>query len=290
MSSADKPTFDRTWTFVSAVDGLPITAYGWNTPSPKAVVVISHGAAEHALRYVRFARALNAAGFAVLAPDQRGHGASAGPRGLGDFGAGGWDGLVADIGQLIADTRKEHRSLPIVLFGHSMGAAACRHFAPLGSDTIDALILSGTGVRTPPKEGDPRPNWNASFEPGRTGYEWLSRDDAEVDKYVADPLCGFDKQTVKMGATLINHAVLADPAQHRKIRPDLPVLFVAGDADPINRKLEGLNTLERWWRDAGVRQIDKLYYRDGRHEMLNETNRDEVTRDIAAWIHTTVGA
>jgi alpha-beta hydrolase superfamily lysophospholipase len=287
MGSADKP--DKTWTFASAVDGLPITVYGWSALSPKAVVVISHGAAEHALRYARFARALNAAGFSVWAPDQRGHGASAGPAGLGDFGPGGWDGLVTDIGQLIALARKEHGAVPIVLFGHSMGAAACRQFAPLCSDTIDALILSGTGVRTPPKDGAPLPNWNAAFEPGRTGYEWLSRDEAEVDKYVADPLCGFDKQTVKMTATRINHATLADPAQHRKIRSDLPVLFVAGDADPINRKLEGLNTLEQWWRAAGVRQIDKLYYREGRHEMLNETNRDEVTADIVAWIHRTVG-
>lgn len=285
MSSADK-----TWAFVSAVDGLPITVYGWSVPQPKAVVVISHGAAEHALRYVRFARALNTAGFSVWAPDQRGHGASAGPQGLGDFGPGGWDGLVADIGQLIGDARKAHGAVPIVLFGHSMGAAACRHFAPIGSDTIDALILSGTGVRAPLKEGEQRPNPNAAFEPGRTGYEWLSRDEAEVDKYVADPLCGFDKQTVKMGATLINHTVLADPEQHRKIRGDLPVLLVAGDADPINRKLEGLNTLERWWRDAGVRQIEKLYYRGGRHEMLNETNRDQVTADIVAWIHNTLGS
>jgi alpha-beta hydrolase superfamily lysophospholipase len=280
---------DKTWTVASAVDGLPITVYSWRVPAPKAVVLISHGAAEHALRYTRFARALNAADFTVWAPDQRGHGASAGPQGLGDFGRGGWDGLVTDLGQLISLARKEHGAVPIVLFGHSMGAAACRQFAPLGSDTIDALILSGTGVRTPPKEGDPLPNWNAAFKPARTGYEWLSRDEAEVDKYIADPLCGFDKQTVKMTATRINHAALADPEQHRTIRGNLPVLFVAGDADPINRKLEGLDTLERWWRDAGVRQIDKLYYRDGRHEMLNETNRDEVTRDIIAWIRQTVG-
>jgi alpha-beta hydrolase superfamily lysophospholipase len=279
---------DKSWTFSSAVDGLLITVYGWSVPSPKAIVVISHGAAEHALRYDRFARALNAAAITVWAPDQRGHGASRGPNGLGDFGPGGWDALVADIGQLIAHAHREHPQAPVVLFGHSMGAAACRQFAPIGSNTIDALILSGTGVRAPAKEGDPLPNWNAGFEPGRTGYEWLSRDEAEVDKYVADPLCGFDKQQVKMTATRINHSVLADPEQHRKIRSDLPVLFVAGDADPINRKLEGLQTLEQWWRNGGVQQIDKLYYRDGRHEMLNESNRDEVTRDIVAWIDKTL--
>jgi alpha-beta hydrolase superfamily lysophospholipase len=274
--------------FKSAVDGLAITHYVWRAPTPAAVVVISHGAAEHALRYDRFARALNTANFEVWAADQRGHGASPGPQGLDDFGAGGWDGLVADIGQTVARARDTYTGLPIVLFGHSMGAAACRQFAPQGSDAIDALVLSGTGVREPQKPGEPPPNWNAAFEPARTVYEWLSRDEAEVDKYIADPLCGFEKQQVKFTGSRANLAVLADPAQHRKIRPDLPVLFVAGDADPINRRLEGLHLLERWWRDAGVRQIDKLYYSNGRHEMLNETNRDEVTRDIVSWMRKTL--
>lgn len=280
---------DRQWTFSSAVDGFPITVHGWETPRPKAIVVISHGAAEHALRYDRFARALNAADYAVWAPDQRGHGASPGPNGLGDFGNGGWDGLVADIGQLIAQARTDTPALPVILFGHSMGAAACRHFAPLGSDAIDALILSGTGVREPLREGETPPNQNAAFEPGRTGYEWLSRDEAEVDKYVADPLCGFEKQQVKVAGSRANLSVLADPEQHRKIRGDLPVLLVAGDADPINRNLEGLHTLERWWRTAGVKTIDRLYYEGGRHEMLNEVNRDEVMRDIIRWIDKTTG-
>ena len=275
--------------FRSAVDGLTITFYAWTTAAPVATVVISHGAAEHALRYDRFARALNAAGFDVWAADQRGHGASPGPQGLGDFGTGDWNGLVADIGQIVALARETYSGLPIILFGHSMGAAACRQFAPQGSDAIDALVLSGTGVRLPPKEGEPPPNWNAAFEPGRTGYEWLSRDEAEVDKYVADPFCGFEKQQVKFTGSRANLSVLADPAEHRKIRPDLPVLLVAGDADPINRKLEGLHLLERWWRDAGVKQIDSLYYKDGRHEMLNETNRDAVTRDIIAWMRKALG-
>jgi alpha-beta hydrolase superfamily lysophospholipase len=282
MTSVDKQQFK------SAVDGLAVTCYVWKTAAPAAVVVISHGAAEHALRYDRFARALNAAGFDVWAADQRGHGASPGPLGLGDFGSGGWDGLVADIGQTIALARETHAGLPIVLFGHSMGAAACRQFAPQGSDAIDALVLSGTGVREPAKPGEPPPNWNAAFEPGRTGYEWLSRDGDEVDKYIADPLCGFEKQQVKFVGSRANLSMLADPAEHRKIRPDLPVLLVAGDADPINRRLEGLHLLERWWRDAGVKRIDKLYYKDGRHEMLNETNREEVTRDIIAWMRKTL--
>ena len=125
---------------------------------------------------------------------------------------------------------------------------------------------------------------NAPFEPARTPYEWLSRDPKEVDKYIADPLCGFDiwAKRPAMG----DPAQLADPAILSRIRPDLPVLLVAGDMDPINRKLEGLKILEERWHTAGVKQIDKLYYAGGRHEMLNETNRDEVTADIVGWLES----
>jgi alpha-beta hydrolase superfamily lysophospholipase len=283
---------DQTFRFDSAVDGMSIQSYVWKATAPRAIVVIAHGAAEHALRYDRFARALNAAGIEVWAMDHRGHGQSAGPEGLGDFGAGGWDALVADVGQLIGLARAAHPALPLALFGHSMGSSAARQFAPDGSHTIDALVLSGAGARIPPREGEaapPIPSANSAFEPGaRTDYDWLSRDETEVDLYIADPLCGFNMQRVRNPASRANLAVLADPERLRKIRPDLPVLFVAGDKDPVNRNLEGLHLLEKWWRDAGVQRIDTLYYAGGRHEMLNETNRDEVTADILAWLTKTL--
>ena len=282
--------FDDTFRFESASDGLPIQGYAWRAPEAKAILVISHGAAEHALRYERFARALNAEGISVWATDHRGHGKSAGPEGLGDFSTGGWDALVDDIGQLIELAKDANPGLPVVLMGHSMGAAAAQQFAPAGSNMIDALILSGTTAREVPPEGSSPPLFapNKPFEPGRTGYEWLSRDEAEVDKYVADPLCGFETRRVNPANNRANPGRLADPEQHRLIRSNLPVLFVAGDKDPINRELEGLHLLERWWRAGGVQRIDKLYYAGGRHEMLNETNRDEVTSDIIAWLKDTL--
>ncbi len=241
---------DATFTFASSADALTITAYRWETAAPKAVVVISHGAAEHALRYERFARALNAAGYAVWAPDHRAHGASPGPEGLGDFGAGGWDALVSDIHQLVGLAKAAHPGLPAILFGHSMGAAAAQQFAPEGSRDIDALILSGSTARDVPKPGEQPPAFapNAPFEPARTQYDWLSRDEAEVDKYVADPLCGFEM--VRLRGNRADPFRLADPEVLRQIRPDLPVLFVAGDADPINRNLEGLHLLEQRWRGS----------------------------------------
>lgn len=280
---------DRSFRFHSAVDGMSIQAYVWTSASPRTVVVIAHGAAEHALRYDRFARALNEAGIEAWAPDHRGHGQSAGPEGLGDFGEGGWDALVADIGQIVGMAREARPGVPVVLLGHSMGAAAAQQFAPDGSQAIDALVLSGSTAREVPKEGEAPPPFepNKPFEPARTPYDWLSRDEAEVDKYIADPMCGFETQTARRPAIRANPFTLADPARLRQIRNDLPVLLVAGDADPINNHLEGLHLLESRWRGAGVQQIDTLYYPGGRHEMLNETNRDEVTADIIAWLERT---
>ena len=266
--------------YASRVDGWKIHAYRWPCDAARGVVVISHGMAEHALRYARFAATLNAAGYDAWAMDHRAHGRTLGPDGFGDFGEGGFDALVDDIDQLIEIAAAERPGLPIVLFGHSMGAGAAQQFAPRGSGKIAALILSGTTLRHP---DEPIVPFNDAFEPARTAYDWLSRDEAEVDKYIADPLCGFEGQTVKNGFKR-NDRRRVDPDRLERIRADLPVLLVAGDADPVNRGLKGIEYLEQKWREAGVQRIDRQIYAGGRHEMLNEINRDEVTRNIIEWI------
>ncbi|MEX2247042.1 MAG: alpha/beta fold hydrolase [Dehalococcoidia bacterium] len=277
---------DESFRFTSDADGMPIQAYAWCcSAEPRGVVVIAHGAAEHALRYERFARALNDASFDVWAADHRGHGQTSGLDGRGDFGEGGWDALVADIGQLIGIARASRPRLPLALFSHSMGSAAAQQFAPDGSHSIDALVLSGSAARVRPREGEVPPAFepNRAFEPARTPFDWLSRDEAEVDKYVVDPFCGFPLRPPRR-ARIVDPALYGDLDRLRQIRPDLPCLLLAGDKDPVNRGLEGLHELERWWRAAGLQRIDALYYEGGRHEMLNETNRDDVTRDVIAWL------
>lgn len=281
---------DKDFRFTSNADGMSIQAYVWRPAAdPRAVVVIAHGAGEHALRYERFARALNDAGMEVWAADHRGHGQTSGLEGRGDFGEGGWEALVADIGQLIGIARDARPGLPIALFAHSMGGYAGQQFAADGSRTIDALVLSGTTAREQLKDGEV-PVWepNKAFEPARTAFDWLSRDGAEVDKYVEDPFCGFPLLPRPPGRGP-HPALLGDLECLRRIRSDLPCLFVAGDQDPVNRGLAGLHQLEEWWRAAGVQRIDTLYYEGGRHEMLNETNRDEVTRDIIEWLRAALG-
>jgi alpha-beta hydrolase superfamily lysophospholipase len=283
---------DETFRMASAVDGMPLQGYRWRPAQPpNACVVIAHGAAEHAQRYARFARALNAAGFEVIALDHRGHGQSQGPAGLGDFGGGDWNALVADLGQLIAATRAERPALPLALFAHSMGSFAAQQYCVTHEVPLDALVLSGSTALADPDSSLGRAAWqpNAAFEPARTPYDWLSRDAAEVDKYVADPWCGFEAAGERRkNMRPLDLGVFTDPARLARLRADLPVLLVAGDADPLNRKLAGLHLLERRWRDAGVQRIDTRYYLGGRHEMLNETNRDQVTTDLIAWLKSTL--
>ncbi len=265
--------------FSSRIDGWQIHVWRWHCAEPQAVVVISHGLAEHARRYDRFAAALNDAGFEVVAMDHRAHGKTLGPEGFGDFGDGGWDALVDDIDQLV-EMANGFNLGPVILFAHSMGAAAAQQFAPAGSGKIAALVLSGSTLRDP---GEPIDPYNQSFEPARTEYDWLSRDPEEVDKYIEDPLCGFEGQTVRNGMDRTDPRRV-DPERLKKIRHDLPVLLLAGDADPVNRNLKGIDYLESRWREAGVEQITRHIYEGGRHEMLNETNRDEVTRNLIEWM------
>lgn len=270
----------------SRVDGLSIQTYAWRAAAPRASVVLAHGAAEHALRYERFARALARAGLEVWACDHRGHGRSLGARGPGDAGSGGWAGLVADVRQLVGHARAARPGQPLTLFGHSMGSFAVQALCLEHSSEIDAAILSGSTLLEAPEPGAaPAPfEPNKAFEPARTPYDWLSRDAVEVDRYIADPLCGFDKVPVWSLLGGMDVRRMSDPAALKQIRSDLPVLIVSGSDDPLHRGLRGLDLLEKRWREAGVRRIDVRIYPGARHELTNELDRDEVTRDVCAWI------
>ncbi len=285
--------------FRSPADGLRIHAERWAGPEARAVVVIAHGMAEHSARYRRFGEALTGAGFVVHALDQRGHGQSVPPGAdPGSFGAPGWDGLVQDLVAFVRRAREADAGLPLALFGHSMGSFVSQQLCFRHSDLLDALVLSGStsydelnahvARLAEAGEGVSLSVFNVPFEPARTPFDWLSRDPDEVDRYVADPLCGFDLSPETAGQTGEAAAAFADLDNLRGIRADLPVLSVAGDADPVNDGLKGLRLLEERWRGAGVERFDRLEYAGGRHEMLNETNRDEVTRDVIAWLRKTL--
>ncbi len=279
--------------FPSDADGTPVVTYTWADVSgtPTGVVQIAHGLAEHGERYDRFARALNAAGFLVHAVDHRGHGRTAGVR-MGDFGAAGFGGLIADVAQFGALLRARHGKLPLFLFAHSMGSFAAQAALLDHSATWSGVVLSGSTAldlfaadlaNPPPGAPAGLAALNAGFA-HRTGYEWLSRDAAEVDAYVANPWCGWDVPPDVFPALMAPAPRLADPARLARIRGDLPILIASGDADPLAGGGERLEILGQRYRDAGIADVTVKLYPAGRHEILNETNRDEVTADIVAWL------
>jgi alpha-beta hydrolase superfamily lysophospholipase len=280
--------------FTSA-DQLEIAAFRWPAHAHAAAIVqISHGMAEHAQRYEHVAAALNEAGFHVYANDHRGHGLS-GTRSnsIGDFGAAGWNALVEDMSALTRIARERERGLPVVLLGHSMGSIAAQQYIIEHSPDIVGAALSGS-VATDLLAMNSTPDGdltalNKVFEPARTPFDWLSRDTAVVGAYIADPLCGFQLKPAALMSLGMSALRLADPKELARIRKDLPIYLFAGDADPLNHKLEWLKPVAARYRAAAIANVSERYYPNARHEVLNETNRQEVLRDLLAWLRRTLG-
>jgi alpha-beta hydrolase superfamily lysophospholipase len=310
-----------TFTF-KAEDQRELFVYRWlpdEGARKKAVVHVAHGMAEHAGRYARVAGALVEAGYAVYADDHRGHGRTAAPQAGGRPGAPsdgelGWmgpDGFrrsVQDLQQLLVFEKAENPGLPAVLFGHSMGSYFAQAFLVEAGASIRAAVLSGTGgkpsfiaslgravarlerARLGPKGKSPLlqalsfDEFNKAFRPNRTAFDWLSRDDAEVDKYVADPLCGFAVSTQLWVDLLDGLAAISRPERQAKIPRDLPIYVFSGSEDPVGEKTKSVQQLLAAYGRAGVTDVTHKFYPGARHETLNETNRDEVTRDLVAWL------
>jgi alpha-beta hydrolase superfamily lysophospholipase len=273
-------------------DGFPIAGYRWEPDgAPRGVVQITHGVGEHLRRYEHLAQVLTAAGFYVHGHDSRGHGQTIRPGAEpGVIGADGWTRSIEDLDVMVGLGRAEHPGLPLVLFAHSMGSFATQQYLLDHSDRVDAVALSGTGALDliePALDLDSGVSlelFNAAFEPGRTGFEWLSRDDHQVDLYVADPLCGFGYDIEGMKAVFARARQVADPARVAGVRPDLPLYIAVGDMDPVNGQLALVNALVDRYRAAGLADIELRVYPEARHEILNETNRDEVEADLLAWL------
>jgi alpha-beta hydrolase superfamily lysophospholipase len=217
------------------------------------------------------------------------------------------DGVLDDVAELIARARAEVGNVPVVLLGHSMGSVVVQAYVARDGDDVDGYALSGTmgltegtpefrdGLRLALDAGladEPLDVTGAdagSFESGRTPYDWLSRDDDEVDRYIADPLCGEDfPLTYGYVAEVLETVIdVMGPGGIARIPQRLPVLILAGDADPVSENGEHVRALEQRLRDAGL-AVTSHYYAGARHEVLNETNRDEVHGDLLAWLAAAV--
>jgi alpha-beta hydrolase superfamily lysophospholipase len=278
--------------------GVDVFTRRWPVADAAGLVAVSHGASEHSGRYDHFARALNDAGFAVVALDHRGHGHTATATGVGRMGAPGGQALVDDLDELLDRALATQPDVPVALFGHSLGslivlAYLTEHSArltggvlsgfPASIDDVAALgeVFATVDAAAREEPVDLLSGFNEPFAPARTPYDWLSRDEAEVDRYLDDPLSG-DDMPLTQGYVADLFQVVA-PAVTRLASITCPVLVIAGDRDPSGAMGAHPKLLADRLADAGV-PVELHLYPDARHELLNETNRDEVTADLINWL------
>ena len=294
------------FTFPS-VTGQPLDARLWLPEgAPVAVVQLVHGMAEHIDRYDRPARALCAAGFAVVGHTHLGHGPAAPVKGY--FGDHGWDNLIADVHTLRGLTAERFPGVPYVILGHSMGSFITRCYLTEHGEGLAAAVISGTGHYAPAMVavalglssiicafgGEKKPSRlinaigfasaNHSFEPARTPHDWLSRDPAAVDAYEADTTCGFLFTGSGYRELFRGLRRLCDLQALRRMPKDLPVLFFSGERDPIGENGAGVRRVAQEFRDAGMTDVTVKLYPEGRHEMFNELNHEEAEGDLIAWL------
>jgi alpha-beta hydrolase superfamily lysophospholipase len=281
-----------------STDGLAIACVKWEGHhNVRGVVQIAHGLGEHMGHYAELAETLVEGEFVVYGNDHRGHGLTAKPSGsFGEFGPGGFDQLIEDMVSLRVIAKNEHRGKPYIMLAHSLGSFAAQQFVLDHSHSIDALALSGSGIldglarlaQSLPAGEDPMKLMNAAFEPARTPFDWLSRDNAEVDAFINDPLCFASLKPDSMQSFLDAFPRLAGPLEIRKVREDLPVYIFSGSDDPVGQRLEGVRVLIDRYRSAGLTSIAHDFYSAGRHEMLREINRRDVITNLLVWMSSIV--
>ena len=294
---------------LTADDGHSIHAY-LSVPDrvPLGVIQVLHGLGEHAQRYRRFAAAAAARGFVVIVHDQRGHGGHVEQAGYFADRVG-WQRLVEDTLTVHLFAREHYPDLPVTLLGHSMGSFVAQSFAMLYGDRLSALILSGStwpnkvelffghllarieAWRLGRRRGSALLDklgfgaHNKRFEPARTEFDWLSRDEMEVDRYIADPLCG-GPYTAGLWVDLTGALLgIASDDNVLRIPADLPILITGGADDPVGGERR-LGDLALHYAQTHHGRLKVRIYPEGRHEMLNETNRDEATADWLDWVES----
>jgi len=276
---------------------------------PRAVVQLVHGIAEFVERYDGFADFLTEHGFLVVAEDHMGHGQSISGGSIQGYFHGGWFAAVEDTCQLMEDTKKEYPDLPYILFGHSMGSFMARTILCKYPDSgIDGAIICGTGWQPAfalpalirvvegicKKTGETKPNeqlqnmvfgsYNNRVEHKRTDCDWLSRDAAVVDAYIAHPLCGFTASCGLLREMMKGIHYIEQRENLSAMNKSLPVFFIAGGDDPVGSYGKGVQQAAAAFRKAGMKDVSTRIYPLCRHEILNEINKEEIFEDILQWM------
>lgn len=281
----------------------------------RAIVQITHGMAEHIERYRAFAEFLNGCGILVTGFDLPGHGKSVGKDGTKGYFADedGWGKTIEDMRTLLIKTRSEYENVKYVMFGHSMGSFLARTYASrCGSDPdadadadADAYIFCGTAGRNPAltaakliakyeikKHGARMPSktldslsfgsYNKAFAPNRTAFDWLSRDEEQVDRYVKDENCGYVFTAGGFKDLFDGLSEISNKEWAKRVSKK-PILIISGERDPLNGTGKGVKEVAAWLSETGHDVTFKLYP-DCRHELLNEMNAAEVNGDILKFI------
>lgn len=276
-----------------------------------AVVQIFHGMAEHGLRYDRFATYLTTLGIAVYAQDHRGHGLTATDDDLGFFAQKhGWMRVVQDGFELSELIAQKHTDKDLFLFGHSMGSFLVRTLIVLHPDRYRGAILSGTSagkgllgaigkliasVRSLQDHGKRADvlldslsfgKFNTPFEPAKTGFDWLSRDEKEVQAYIDDPLCGFVCTSKFFNDLLYGISFANSRTKAQQIPKEFPLYIISGANDPVGDFGKGVEKVYHMYRGVGIQDVTVQIVKGARHELLNETNREDIQRDIGRWLET----
>jgi alpha-beta hydrolase superfamily lysophospholipase len=298
--------------WIPMADGHEVFLCKWidELVTPKAILQLAHGMAEHCARYSHFAKRLAQNGIIVYANDHRGHGKTGEKSGLfGHFqDEKGFERAVTDLKEINEFIHFNHPDLPVFLMGHSMGSFLVRRFVQRFQGVVSGVIISGTG-------GDPGVsgkvarkivkaqinkfgkktkspllnqlifgNYNKKIKLPKTKFDWLSRDEKEVQKYIEDPYCGFIPTTGFFDDLLYGVELIHQAEEIDKMEKELPLFFISGDQDPVGKNTKAVISIMNQYKKHGMKKIEYKFYKEGRHEMLNEMNRDQVISDIERWI------
>lgn len=276
----------------------------------RGVVQIVHGMAEHGSRYEHVAQAQTGAGFVVYAQHLRGHGKSAASEALkGHFAdSNGWDKVLEDVHQVNRLARQQFPDVPLAVLGHSMGSFITQEYLIRHGETVNGAALSasddnpgalryagmlvawlerlrlGKTGRSELLRKLTFGAFNKPFEPGRTEFDWISSDTDAVDRYLADPGCGYLCSTQLWLELFTALGETAKQSRRRSLPKDLPIYLIAGDQDPACRNAVGTRALAAAYRNAGLRDVELRVYAGGRHEMFNEINQRQVIDDLVTWL------
>ena len=293
-----------------ADDGKVIYSSKWETENPKGIVQIIHGMSEHVGRYDEFARYLNSRGYLVAGEDHRGHGKTSGdPDRLGYFAdSDGWNRVIKDNVILGQRLKAENQDLPFYIIGESMGSFILRKLIVDYPEGIDKIILLSGGDLPNlqvyalsvlvkilgiffSKKSKSRlmdklsySKLNDQFAPGKTGFEWITRDEHEIEKFIADPFCGFISTIGFYDDFAYGMRYLKKDIAYKKMPKYVPILFYSGDKDPLGHNGEYINEIAERYIKFGCTKVEEKFNVGGHHASLHEINRDEVFKTLADWL------